>query len=73
MVLKRNSIPQENIKEYKSKMFQQGMSNPYLELQSTSNGHKHRRYLAFGEISETKDLGRFDFFGLSKTASIPWF
>jgi len=54
-------------------MFQQGMNNPYLELQSTSNGHKHRRYLAFGEISETKDLGEFDFFGLSKTASIPWF
>jgi len=73
MVLKRNSIPQEKIKGYKAKMFQQGMNNPYLELQSTLNGHKHRRYLAFGEISETKNLGDFDFFGLSKTASIPWF
>jgi len=72
-LIKRDSIPREKIKDYKAKMFQQGMSNPYLELQSTSNGHKHRRYLAFGEISETINLGKFDFFGLSKTASIPWF
>jgi len=42
-------------------MFKQGMSNPYLELQSTSNGHKHLRYLIFGEISETISLGGLTF------------
>jgi len=72
-LIKRGTIPQGKIKDYKAKMFQQGMSNPYLELQSTSNGHKHRRYLVFGELSKTITLGEFDFFGLSKIASIPWF
>jgi len=72
-LIKRGSIPQEKTKEYKAKMFKQGMDNPYIELQSTSNGHKHRRYLVFGELSKTITSGEFDFFGLSKIASIPWF
>ena len=72
-LLLRDSIQQANIKAYKAKMFEQGLDNPYLELESTSNGHKHRRYLAFGKLTKEKNLGEFDFFGLSKTASIPWF
>jgi CRISPR-associated endonuclease Csy4 len=72
-LIKRGSISQDEIKGYKAKMFQQSLDNPYLELESASNGHKHRRYLAFGEPSHSKTLGEFDFFGLSKTASIPWF
>ena len=70
---KRGSIPPENIKAYKAKMFQQGLDNPYLELQSTSNGHKHRRYLQFGELKPQPVNGEFDRFGLSKTATVPWF
>ncbi len=72
-LIKRGSITQDEIKGYKAKMFQQGLDNPFLELESTSNGHKHRRYLVFGEPSESMTLGEFDFFGLSKMASIPWF
>ncbi len=72
-LIQRGSISQDEVKGYKAKMFQQSLDNPYLELESTSNGHKHRRYLAFGESSKSMTLGEFDFFGLSKTASIPWF
>jgi len=72
-LIKRGSITQDEIKGYKAKMFQQGLDNPYLELESTSNGHKHRRYLVFGEPSKSAALGKFDFFGLSKIATIPWF
>ncbi len=72
-LLVRDSITQDEIKGYKAKMFTQGLDNPYLELESTSNGHKHRRYLAFGKLTKESSLGKFDFFGLSKTASIPWF
>ena len=60
-------------KQYKAKMFAQGLDNPYLELQSNSNGHKHRRFIQFGELLESCTEGEFDQFGLSKTASIPWF
>lgn len=72
-LIKRGSITQEETKAYKAKMFQQGMDNPYLELESGSNGHKHRRYLQFGELGSQLVKGEFDQFGLSKTATVPWF
>ena len=61
-LIKRGSISQDEIKGYKAKMFQQGLDNPYLELESTSTGHKHRRYLVFGELEQSVNMGRFDFF-----------
>lgn len=72
-LIKRGSISEDEAKDYKAKMFQQSIDNPYLELQSTSNGHKHRRYLKFGELSTLAVKGEFDQFGLSKIATIPWF
>ncbi len=72
-LIKRGSISPEEAKGYKAKMFKQGMDNPYLELESTSNGNKHRRYINFGELSDMPCPGDFDSFGLSKTATVPWF
>jgi CRISPR-associated endonuclease Csy4 len=70
---KRGSIPLENIKRYKAKMFQFGLDNAYLELESASNGCKYRRYIKFGELQAEKTTGFFDTFGLSNHATIPWF
>lgn len=72
-LIKRGSISADEIKSYKAKMFQIVLDNPYLELKSSSNGHKHRRYLKFGELKSEPVIGKFDYFGLSKTATIPWF
>jgi len=72
-LIKRGSISPEEAKGYKAKMFQQGMDNPYLELESTSNGNKHRRYINLGELHKQAITGEFDYFGLSKTATVPWF
>ncbi len=72
-LIKRGSISAEEKKGYKAKMFQQGLDNPYFELQSSSNGHKHRRYIQFGELLDKSVTGKFDQFGLSKTATVPWF
>ncbi|REL26549.1 type I-F CRISPR-associated endoribonuclease Cas6/Csy4 [Thalassotalea euphylliae] len=60
-------------KAYIAKMFTQGIDNPYLELESGSNGHKHRRFIQFGELTDQPIAGKFDHFGLSKLATIPWF
>ncbi len=70
---KRGSIPAENFKRYKAKMFHLGLDNAYLELESTSNGYKYRRYIKFGELQAEKTTGLFDTFGLSDKATIPWF
>ncbi len=72
-LIKRGSISPEAVKAYKSKMFENGLDNPYLELESTSTGHKHRRYIQFGELRSKPVEGKFDQFGLSKTATVPWF
>lgn len=80
-LLKRGTATENVVKQYKAKMFSQRLAkrfggrldNPYLELNSSSNGHKHRRYLSFGNLQAEPRAGVFDFFGLSKTATIPVF
>ena len=72
-LLKRESIAPEQTGQYKAKMFANGLDDPYIELTSGSNGHKHRRYIAFGELLDEPVAGQFDQFGLSKTATVPWF
>jgi CRISPR-associated endonuclease Csy4 len=72
-LLKRGTIAPEQTRQYKAKMFSQSLDNPFLELESSSNGHMHRRYLAFGELQAESVTGQFDYFGLSNQATIPWF
>lgn len=72
-LIKRGSIKPDELKHYNTKMLQKGIDNPFLELESTSNGHKHRRYLSFGKLQDNAITGEFDQFGLSKTATVPWF
>ena len=72
-LLKRGSISHDEIKNYKAKMQSKTLTGPYLELESGSNKNKHRRYISFGELQRNPVPGEFDTFGLSKTATIPWF
>jgi len=72
-LMQRGSIPASDVTIYKAKMFAHGLEQPYLELESHSNGHKHRRYLKFGGLLDMPVQGVFDTFGLSKRATIPWF
>ncbi|MBL4765835.1 MAG: type I-F CRISPR-associated endoribonuclease Cas6/Csy4 [Colwellia sp.] len=72
-LIKRGSIKPEEIKAYKAKMFSQGLDYAFLELESSSNGHNHRRFIEFDHLLENALAGEFDQFGLSKTATIPWF
>tara|TARA_R110001599_G_scaffold43846_6_gene131061 strand:+ start:7249 stop:7800 length:552 start_codon:yes stop_codon:yes gene_type:complete len=72
-LIKRGSITDSEVKAYKAKMFTKGLDNPFVELESGSNGHNHRRYIQFSEILDNPLPGEFDSFGLSKTATVPWF
>ena len=72
-LIKRGTIPEEDVKKYRIKMFQGGLDNPYVELVSMSNGQLHRRFIEFGELQDKETQGRFDLFGLSKVSTIPWF
>ena len=72
-LLQRGSISEREAELYRVKMASQRSTGPYLEMQSCSNGQKHRRYLEFGPLLDSPVTGDFDQFGLSKTATVPWF
>lgn len=72
-LIKRGSINENDVKRYKAKIFSKGLGNPFVELVSASSGHKYRRYIEFGELTDRPIAGEFDQFGLSKVATVPWF
>lgn len=72
-LLKRGSISEAEVEQYRRKMLSQRLAGPYLDLRSASNGQKHRRYIEFGPLLDSPVEGVFDQFGLSKTATVPWF
>jgi CRISPR-associated endonuclease Csy4 len=72
-LIKRGTIAPERVKDYKAKMFTKSLDNPYVELKSSSSGEQHRRYFEFGELQSEPVVGVFDYFGLSKEATVPWF
>ena len=72
-LIKRGSIAEDETHRYKSKMISQCLFKPYIELTSGSTGHRHRRYIAFGPLQDKPVEGKFDQFGLSSTATVPWF
>jgi CRISPR-associated endonuclease Csy4 len=71
-LIKRGLDNKEKIAEYQQKMQQEYQKGPYIELQS-SKGQRYRRYILFGELVEQPTEGEFNQFGLSATATIPWF
>ena len=72
-LLKRGSIDDAAVNQYRQKMLGQHLSGPYVELRSASNGQQHRRYIELGALLDKPVAGDFDYFGLSKTATVPWF
>ena len=72
-LIKRGTIPNEDIKKYKIKMVSSGLDNPYLQLKSESNKRYYMRFMNMSECVEETVEGVFDEFGMSKKATIPWF
>lgn len=69
-----SGITEDKVKKYKAKMLaEKGISLPYIDLVSNSNGKRHRRYIQLGDLLDKPVLGEFDQFGFSKTATVPWF
>jgi len=72
-LVNRGSITETEMNNYQAKMLAQGLDGPYVQLVSGSNGHRHRRYIEFGPLLDIPVAGVFDQFGMSKTATGPWF
>tara|TARA_R110002033_G_scaffold153836_1_gene190277 strand:+ start:4680 stop:5231 length:552 start_codon:yes stop_codon:yes gene_type:complete len=72
-LIARDSIDKEGEKRYKVKMLSQGFDNPYLDLFSGSTGQVFRKFFELSDITAQRSDGTFDTYGLSHSASIPWF
>ncbi len=70
---RRRSIPPEEESIYKAKMYSIGLDNPYLDLKSGSTGQVYRHFFSFGPLVNQPVHGKFDSYGLSKKATVPWF
>lgn len=46
---------------------------PYVQLTSRSTAQSFRLFIRHGELLEAETLGTFGAFGLSATATVPWF
>ncbi len=46
---------------------------PYAQLRSLSNGNMMRIYIEHGELVQQSVAGLFSAYGLSSTATVPWF
>lgn len=72
-LIKRGTLDTDTVDNYVLKMKEQVIQTPYLELKSASTGQRYRRFIKIGEITNEFVKGSFDHFGLSKTATVPWF
>lgn len=46
---------------------------PYVQLRSASTGQRFCLFLALGDPEPNPVLGSFNAYGLSNTATLPWF
>ena len=69
----RGAISPAKAKEYRARISSEGLGDPFLELEGELNGERHRKYIVPGNLLSEPVAGDFDQFGLSKTATIPWF
>lgn len=72
-LIKRGSIAEDETTRYKSKMFSQSLTEPFIELRSNSTGRRHKRFISFGPLQNKPVTGNFYQFGFSSTATVPWF
>ena len=72
-LIARGNIDKEGEKRYKVKMLSQVFDNPYLDLFSASTEQVYRKFFEFSDIQDESCSGIFDSYGLSNTATVPWF
>ena len=76
--LRRRSIKHLKITEIQAReripdTREQRVKLPFVSIQSLSTGQRFRLFIKHGKVLETPAVGHFSFYGLSQTATVPWF
>lgn len=71
--MKRHAMTPEQALQRIPDSVEKHLSLPYVHLQSGSSGQAFRLFLRHEPLQAEPSSGRFNAYGLSRTASIPWF
>lgn len=71
--IKRKGLTETQAREAIPDHVAERLSLPYVVLNSQSTGQKFRLFIAHGDLQERPVNGSYSHYGLSRTATIPWF
>lgn len=72
-LMKRHQLSEEQARERIPDTVARTTPLPYLQMASTSTAQQFRLFLALGIVQESAETGDFNAYGLSTTATVPWF
>lgn len=72
-LVKRHDVDEETAQERIPDRAVKQSDLPFLQLRSNGSGHRFRLFIRHGPLFDTARPGSFSAYGLSSTATIPWF
>lgn len=72
-LIKRGTIDAAGIQNYRRKMFTEQVELPFLDVWSESSKNLYRTFFDISEPKKSPASGEFNSFGLSESATVPWF
>ena len=72
-LIKRHGIDETEARKRIPDSAAEMLTLPFLQLRSSSTGQNFRLYLGLGQAQATAEGGTFNTYGLSATATVPWF
>lgn len=72
-LMRRHNLSEDTARERIPDSAARWLDLPYVQLRSTSTGQPFRLFIAHGPLQATAQPGIFSAYGLSPTATVPWF
>jgi CRISPR-associated endonuclease Csy4 len=72
-LMKRHNISEAQARERIPDSVGRATDLPYVQMVSTSTAQQFKLFLALGEAQSQPQTGDFNTYGLSATATVPWF
>lgn len=70
---KRHDIPEAQVREIYAKVAEKQVTLPFIQLASQSTRQRFCLFIEHGKPQSQPSKGRFNHYGLSREATIPWF
>ena len=71
--LRKGWLTEEEAAQRRTEIQDRRCTSPFIQIKSASTGQGFRLFIRHGELSPTASDGVFSSYGLSNTATIPWF